>query len=141
MAKNIYQLIKKSAAQFPNRIFLKDINDLSNISYIDTISFIKKFHSFLLTNNIKQKEKIIVILDNSVLLSLLFLSVVGSNRVFVPINPDVGKFEFLNILKTSKAKFAFIDSSYQKKFSKLFKKTVFFVQNHNSFIKKIFDIK
>ena len=32
----------------------------------------------------------------------------------MPVNPDIGKYEFLNILKTSGAKFSIIDEIYKK---------------------------
>ena len=71
------------------------------------------------------------------LLSLLFLGITSTNRVFVPVNPDIGKYEFLNILKTSGAKSLIMDEIYKDKFSKLFKKKSTFVSNHFLFIKKI----
>ena len=94
MEKNIFRLIEKSANSHPNKIFLKDVNRKINLSYKDTLSFIYKFNFFLLNNKIKANNKILVIFDNSILLSLLFLSITSTNRVFVPVNPDIGKYEF-----------------------------------------------
>ncbi len=104
MEKNIYRLIEKSSNLHPNKIFLKDINKKLNLTYEKTLEFIHKLNYFFFENKIKKKEKIIVIFDNSLLLSLFFLGITSSNRVFVPVNPDIGRFEFLNILKTSEAK-------------------------------------
>ena len=122
MVKNIFRLIERTTYTYPQKIFLKDINKQINFSYDDTLQFIYKFNNYLSLKKIKKREKIIVVFDNSVLLSLLFLGITSTNRVFVPINPDIGKYEFLNILKTSGAKFSIIDKIYQKKFDEFFKK-------------------
>ncbi len=122
MVKNIFRLIERTTYSYPQKIFLKDVNKQINFSYDDTLQFIYKFDNYLSLKKIKKREKIIVVFDNSVLLSLLFLGITSTNRVFVPINPDIGKYEFLNIIKTSGAKFSIIDKIYQKKFDEFFKK-------------------
>ena len=129
MEKNIFRLIEKSANSHPNKIFLRDVNKKINLSYKDTLSFIYKFNHFLLNNKIRANNKILVIFDNSILLSLLFLSITSTNRVFVPVNPDIGKYEFLNILKTSGAKFSIIDEIYKKKFSSFIKKKIIYLKD------------
>ena len=141
MEKNIFRLVEKTSKSYPNKVFLKDINKEYNITYDNTLSFIYKLNNYFSKNKIKKKEKIIVIFDNSILLSLLFLGVTSTNRVFVPVNPDIGKFEFLNILKTSGAKFSIIDKIYEMKFSKLLKKKPKYVDNHNEFINGILNEK
>ena len=137
MEKNIFRLIEKSANSHPNKIFLKDVDKKINLTYKDTLNFIYKFNHFLSNNKIKTNDKILVIFDNSVLLSLLFLSITSTNRVFVPINPDIGKYEFLNIIKTSGAKFSIIDEIYRKKFSSFIKKKMICVKNQITFINNI----
>lgn len=137
MGKNIFRLVEKTSNLYPNKVFLKDTNKKYNITYQNTLNFIYKLNNYLLKNKIKKKEKIIVIFDNSIILSLLFLGITSTNRVFVPINPEIGKFEFQNILKTSDAKFSIIDKIYQKKFSKLLKKETIYIDSHIEFIRKI----
>ena len=129
MEKNIFRLIEKSSNLYPNKIFLKDVHKKFDFTYKQTLEFFYKLNYFFLKNKIKKKEKIIVIFDNSLLLSLLFLGITSTNRVFVPVNPDIGKFEFLNILKTSGAKILISDKVYEKKFIKLFKKNFFISMN------------
>ena len=72
--KNIFGIIKRSSILYPNKIFLKDINKEFNFTYKNTLEFIYKLNDYFFFNKIKKKEKIIVIFDNSVLLSLLFLA-------------------------------------------------------------------
>ena len=141
MEKNIFRLIEKSSNLYPNKIFLKDVHKKFDFTYKQTLEFIYKLNYFFLKNKIKKKEKIIVIFDNSLLLSLLFLGITSTNRVFVPVNPDIGKFEFLNILKTSGAKILISDKVYEKKFIKLFKKKFFYINEHQKFIDKILNGK
>lgn len=137
MQKNIFRLIEKSSALYPKKIFLKDVNEEFDVTYKNTLSFIYKLNDYFFRNKIKKKEKIIVIFDNSVLLSLFFLGITSTNRIFVPINPDIGKFEFLNIVKTSGAKFSIIDKTYKKKFFQLFKKKTIYIDGHIDFINNI----
>ena len=134
--KNILRLIERSSNLYPNKIFLRDINKEFNLTYKKTLDFIYKLNDYFFNNKIK-KEKIIVIFDNSILLSLLFLGITSTNRVFVPVNPEIGKYEFLNILKTSGAKILIIDEIYKKKFSKLFKKKSICIKNHLEFVDDI----
>ncbi len=135
--ENILRLIERSSNLYPNKIFLRDINKEFNLTYKKTLDFIYKLNDYFFNNKIKKKEKIIVIFDNSILLSLLFLGITSTNRVFVPVNPEIGKYEFLNILKTSGAKILIIDEIYKKKFSKLFKKKSIYIKNHLEFIDDI----
>ena len=72
MVKNIFRLIERTTYSYPQKIFLKDINKQINFSYDDTLQFIYKFNNYLSLKKIKKREKIIVVFDNSVLLSLLF---------------------------------------------------------------------
>ena len=141
MEKNIYRLIEKSSSLYPNKIFLRDINKKLDLTYKQTLDFIHKLNYFFFKNKIKKKEKIIVIFDNSLTLSLFFLGITSTNRIFVPVNPDIGEFEFSNILKTSEAKILIVDKIYKKKFSKLFKKKTIYVNDHQKFINEILSKK
>ena len=98
--KNIYLLLEKAFNKEPQRIFLKSLDDNEVLNYEDTFKLTLKFNRFLNQNKIKKQNKIIVIFDNSVLLSFLFLGVTSTNRIFVPVNPEIGNYEFLHILKT-----------------------------------------
>ena len=82
-----------------------------------------------------------MIFDNSLTLSLFFLGITSTNRIFVPVNPDIGEFEFSNILKTSEAKILIVDKIYKKKFSKIFKKKTIYVNDHQKFINEILSKK
>ncbi|MAH97789.1 MAG: hypothetical protein CMA12_00360 [Euryarchaeota archaeon] len=137
MKKNILNLVKISSKSYPDKIFLKDINGNLNLTYKETLCFIYKLNNFLIKNKINKKEKVMVIFDNCILLSLLFLGITSSNRVFVPVNPDIGKFEFLNILKTSGVKIVLIDKIYKKKFSKMLKQKPIYIDNHLKFLNQI----
>jgi long-chain acyl-CoA synthetase len=141
MRKNIFSLLEKSGKKYSNKIFLKDINKKCDLTYKETLDFVYKLNNFFSKKKIKKKEKIIVVFDNSILLSLLFIGITSSNRVFVPVNPEIGRFEFLNILKKSDAKVLIADQIYKKKFFKLFKKKSMYINQHWKFINKIFNYK
>ena len=133
--KNIYLLLEKAFNKEPQRIFLKSLDDNEVLNYEDAFKLTLKFNRFLNQNKIKKQNKIIVIFDNSVLLSFLFLGVTSTNRIFVPVNPEIGNYEFLHILKTANPDFFILDDKYRNKFYKFLKKKKYlFVKNHQDFI-------
>ena len=113
--KNIYLVLEKAFNKEPQRIFLKSLDDNEVLNYKDTFKLTLKFNRFLNQNKIKKQNKIIVIFDNSVLLSFLFLGVTSTNRIFVPVNPEIGNYEFLHILKKGfrPVPFRFVNSIFR----------------------------
>ena len=56
------------------------MNKSENLSYQNLIDFIDKFEIYLLKTKIKPQKNIIVIFDNSKLLTLLFLSIISTQK-------------------------------------------------------------
>ena len=56
-----------------------------------------------------------VILDNSIELLIAFLSIIYSNRIFVPINPNSGEDEIKYIADKTKPKFLITNKNYKIK--------------------------
>lgn len=114
--KNIYEFIKKNSHINYKKKFFLSVNKNEDINYADLIEFIECFGSFLKKNNIKKQQKIITIFDNSRTLTLLFLSIIANNVIFVPINPNAGRKEIEFIIKSTKPSKIFIDKKLKKEF-------------------------
>jgi len=137
MVKNIFNLLIRSKNLHPDKIFLRDLDKNFFFNFKDTVDFILKFNNFLHSKGLKKQSKIVVIFENSILMSLLFLGITSTNRVFVPVNPDIGILEFSKILKSSGAKYFIIDEKFKNKFKIFFKNRYVSIDNQKKFIKKI----
>ena len=130
--------LKASSKQFSSRVYIKCPNRLRDFTFEDIEIFKEKFNTYLIKKKISQKDKVCTIIDNSKLLICLFLSVIGNNRVLVPINPSSGDKEMEYILKKTKPKLIIGDHYSLNKIKKFqnFKKEV--VKNEEKFINYIF---
>ena len=137
--KNIFNLVSTAYIRYPKKIFLKSLNGKNDLNYEQTYNFILKLNKYFEEQKIFKQKKILVIFDNSILLSLLFLGITSTNRVFVPVNPEIGEHEFKHILKTSRPSYSLINKKFKNKFDKFFKKNSFeYIEDENFFISKIF---
>lgn len=143
MINNFQHLITKFCIKYSNNIFYNSNIIKDRMNYNHLLQFVKKFNFFLFEKKIREKEKILVIFENSKLLTLLYISVIANNRIFVPINPDIGIEELKYIVKKTKPKTLICDSTYKLKFAKVIKnveKKIFVLEN-NKFIKNILLLK
>ena len=137
--KNIFNLVRTAYIRYPKKIFLKSLNGKNDLNYEQTHNFILKLNKYFEEKKIFKQKKILVIFDNSILLSLLFLGITSTNRIFVPVNPEIGEHEFKHILKTSRPSYSLINKKFKNKFDKFFKKNSFeYIEDENFFISKIF---
>ena len=96
--RNIHDLIKSRFKKKPKHIFLEDVEG-QKFTFFDLYKFILKLNNYFTKKKIKTQDKIVVVFENSLLLTLLFLGITSTQRIFVPINPSSGKQEFNFILK------------------------------------------
>ena len=88
MIKDFQNLINFASKKYKDKDYIISARDNSrNYSFDDLKKFKIKFNTFLENNKIKNQEKILIIMHNSDLLSLLFLTIISNSRIFVPINP------------------------------------------------------
>lgn len=135
--KSIYEYIKKNSLIHKKKTFFLSLNKSENLNYQNLIDFIDKFEIYLLKKKIKPQKNIIVIFDNSKLLTLLFLSIISNNRVFVPINPNAGRDEINYIIKQTNPSMVLIDNNLRFKFTYIKNKKLL---KPEIFINKIFKI-
>ena len=113
--KNIYEFLKKNSQLNYRKKFFLSSNKNEDMTYFDFLQFIECFGSFLKKNKVQKQKKIIVIFDNSKILTLIFLSIIANYRIFVPINPNSGRKEVEYILKNTEPSCIFIDYNLKKK--------------------------
>ncbi len=106
------------------------------LKYSDLINIFQNFNIFLKKNKIRKKSKILVILDNSVELLLIFLSSLYNNIIFIPVNPNSGNEEINYIAKITKPSFLITNKIFLKKAKKISFLKKYIIKNDN-FLKKI----
>ena len=74
-------------------------------------------------------------------LSLLFLGITSTQRIFVPINPSSGKEEFNFILKKLKPSLIITEDIYKKKIKKTLNNKTIKIKSHKNFINQIYKYK
>ena len=85
------------------------------LKYSDLINIFQNFNIFLKKNEIRKKSKILVILDNSVELLLIFFIFSYNNIIFIPVNPNSGNEEINYIAKITKPSFLITNKIFLKK--------------------------
>ena len=120
-----------------DNIFYLSENKSNEITYSQLLKVLKNFNFLLEKYNIKKNQKILVILDNSLELLIIFLSVLYNNRVFIPINPNSGKSEINYIIKKTKPSFIITKPNFKNRIND-FKKIKNLIINKNNFFKILF---
>lgn len=136
---NFFDLIKKSSLLYKNNQYL--IDDEKKISFKEIFSNLLKFNSFLNYEKVKLQNKIVVIYDNSNLLIYFLLMIMGTFRIFVPINPFSSKNEVEYILKLINPEIIFTNSFYSHLVNKKYKSRLCIVENILNLKEKIKDFK
>ena len=102
-----------------DNIFYLSENKSNEITYSQLLKILKNFNFLLKKYNIKKNQKILVILDNSLELLIIFLSILYNNRVFIPINPNSGKSEINYIIKKTKPSFIITSPNFKNRINDL----------------------
>ena len=100
--KTLHEVINTVVNEHGKRVFIKPIEyDLPLLTFNDLKIFTMHFSGFLAYHGINEQDKVVVIMNNSTLMVLLFLSIISHNVVFIPINPQMSKSEIDYIVKDS----------------------------------------
>ena len=115
-------------------------NNEDQIKYSDLLKILKNFSNFLKSKKIKKNSKILVLLDNSKSLMIIYLSILYNQRIFVPINPNSGINEINYIIKKTNPSFLITDKNNLKKVKKIKKLKSYFI-DHTKFILNLSKIR
>lgn len=138
---DLMSLIKLSSESYGSEKYIVPVEDeIDAITFEKLYEFAIKLDCFLKTCDAGQNDRIAVVFQNSTLMALLFLSVIATKRVLVPINPKSGTKEIDYILKDSSPKLLLYDSSIGEKINQLtFKNKKIVVGDHSELIEEIFN--
>jgi Acyl-CoA synthetases (AMP-forming)/AMP-acid ligases II len=139
---DVRTLILTSAEKFKNKTFIRPNEPkLPSISFAELVQFASGLESFLEKKGVKKGEMVSVVFHNSTLLALLFLSVIYSRRVFVPINPYSSSEEIDYILSDADPKLVIYDYNLKKNVEKVNSPVrLYRIKEHSEFIDSISSI-
>lgn len=106
----VAELIKIGSEKYSTNTFIRIENEndeMEELTYEAIAGITNKLHLFFESKNIKRGDRISVSFHNSGVLALLFLGIVASGRVLVPLNPNSTIFEMEYILDDSQSVFLF----------------------------------
>ena len=142
MIKNFKDLIIKASERYGDKKYLVSADKRQkNYSYKELYNFMINLNLFLKIKAIKKNEKILVLMHNSNILSLLFLTIIANSRIFVPVNPKSSIKEIEYIARQSKPKLIIAFSWYKDKLKKLKKINSLLIDDENKFIDYILNLK
>jgi acyl-CoA synthetase (AMP-forming)/AMP-acid ligase II len=119
MICNISDLIFQSSEKFKNKPFIRYLDSNKYISFLKLEKLKSSMNIFLKSLKIYKNNKIVVLMDNSPLLVLLFLIIPGSKRIFIPLNPNAGLEEIKYIINSTKPKLLIINKEFIFKIGKI----------------------
>jgi len=138
MISTIGELIARSAKTFNRKAFIRYLDNDNYISFFQLEELRKKFNIYLNFIKVFNKDRIVVLMDNSPILAILFLIIPGCFRTFVPINPHAGNEEIEYIISLTKPKLLITNKIFSTKLKK-FKIKKIIISEDDIFIKKILD--
>jgi len=136
--KTLHEVINTVVNKHGKRIYIKPVeNDLPLLTFNDLKKFSMRFSGFLAYHGINEQDKVVVIMNNSTLMVLLFLSIIYHNVVFIPINPQMSKSEIDYIVKDSLPNMILCEKTFSPKVENK-KIKQFSIDNHKEFFDIIY---
>ncbi|HWV13865.1 MAG TPA: class I adenylate-forming enzyme family protein [Cellvibrio sp.] len=98
------ELVAEQAKRYGENIYLKTIDDaFPQVTYAQLNQFVDHLAQHLNAIDIPTHARIVVLLDNSPLHALLFISLIACDRLYIPVNPKSTTSELAAILDIAKA--------------------------------------
>lgn len=92
-------LVDLAANQYRDRVYLRPIEPgLATLSFTDLQTCRRGCAAYLDRQGVADRARVVVVLHNSTASAVLFVSVIATGRVLVPINPKCGPAELRHIL-------------------------------------------
>ncbi|MBT3576338.1 MAG: acyl--CoA ligase [Candidatus Marinimicrobia bacterium] len=137
---NLYQLISDSSRRYGQAPYLIPVEEnLQALSFTDLHQFTLEMHHYLASQNILHQQRVAVIYPNSTLMALLYLTIIGSGRVLIPINPKSGHGEIEYILDKTAPDLLICSEITHTKVPESFPGTVEIVKDQAAFISDLMD--
>lgn len=101
---NMRELVATAKDQYADNVFLQPMDDtFPAVSYAELNVFVDKLHVYLQQQGISANDKVVVLIDNTSLHGMLFMSLIAVDRIYIPINANAAKAEIAEILKVTQA--------------------------------------
>lgn len=136
MISTLSELINRSAKTFKHKAFIRYLDSNKYISFNQLEELKIKFNTYLNSLKVFNKDRVVVLMDNSPILGVLFLLIPGCFRTFVPINPNAGNSEIEYIVSLTKPKLIITNKIFSTKLKKIKIKKII-ISEDDIFIKKI----
>ena len=117
--QSVRRLIDERASQFPEKVFLHVAEIKQTLTYKELQENCQKVSAFLDSLNIKDSETVAFLMDNGLWTSCLFLGIMYSGRVALPLNAVAGPDQLDYTFKHSELKLVFCSKRYQKQYQNL----------------------
>lgn len=115
--ESIKELIDTRAELSPDRVFLHVAESGETLSYLDLKNHCLKIASLLDSHNIKQGETVAFLMDNGYWTTSLFLAVMYSGRIVLPLNAVAGPDQLSYIISHSELKLIFCSEHYTNQYN------------------------
>jgi len=136
---SVHHLIKNASTLYKDDNYILPVeDDVSEMTFFDLYQFVLSMNCYLDGHGVCHQDRVAVILPNSTLMTLLFLSVVGSGRVFIPINPKSGLNEVEYILNATKPKIILVSNFTEEKVGRLYQSQSKVIENIAQFINDVY---
>ena len=118
--KSVKKLIDERASQFPEKVFLHVAETQQTLTYRELQENCRKLESMLDSKNIKESETVAFLMDNGLWTTCLFLGVMYSGRVVLPLNAVAGPDQLAYTIEHSELRLIFCSERYQEQYQGLF---------------------
>ena len=137
MKTNFHDIINNLSTKYSNKDFLISEDGSFSVKYRELNVFCQKFYSFISSINKNKTKKVFVCCENSIELSLIFISCLYSGLTFIPLNPFSSEDEINYVLKKTNPDIILASDTLKEKFKNL--NCYFF--NKKNFYKLVLEIK
>lgn len=119
MKTNFHDIINNLSIKHSNKDFLISEEGSFNVKYRELNVFCQKFYSFISSLNNNKTKKVFVCCENSIELSLIFISCLYSGLTFIPLNPFSSEDEINYVLKKTNPDIILASDTLKEKFKNL----------------------
>lgn len=127
------ELLRSANTEFGNRPFIIDDDQLGRLTYGDVLRFSQGLERKLDELKVPKGAYVATALHNCGLAALMFLAVIASRRVLVPMNPISTRGEFAYMLDLAQCAAIFVDPTHAREERELSERNAIRILHHKAF--------
>jgi len=114
--EHLWSLVNRASSQFQDRIFLDALDlDWPTLSYSQLPGAVVSLAGYFERRGIPVAARVAVSLHNSPLLQFLFVGVMATGRVLVPLNPGMAPDEVAHVLGETEPRWVIVDARLRRR--------------------------